>query len=147
MPFADVDLGDHAVAAGAQLVLHLHRFDDDERLTGGDRIAGLDEHADDFAGHRRRQPLRHRTRAPARTQLCGKHVEEGGARECCTRTRFALRLEGLLTAVEVEVDLHPRHVDEGGSLSGIGPGERVHAPITSRTCCRFRRAASRTYPL
>ena len=33
-PFADVDLGDRAVAAGAQLVLHLHRFDDHDRLTG-----------------------------------------------------------------------------------------------------------------
>ena len=33
VPSRDVNLGDRAVAAGAQLVLHLHRFDDDERLT------------------------------------------------------------------------------------------------------------------
>ena len=41
LPFAHVDLGDRAVAAGAQLVLHLHRFDDDDRLARGDRVARL----------------------------------------------------------------------------------------------------------
>src|SRR6185436_18115883 len=65
VPFAGVNLGDHSVAAGAHLVLHLHRFDDDERLTGVDDIAGLDEDANHLARHRRRQTLRRRARSPA----------------------------------------------------------------------------------
>ena len=42
-----------AVGRRDDLVLHLHRLDDDERLPGGDRVAGGDEHAQHVAGHRR----------------------------------------------------------------------------------------------
>ena len=57
-----MDLGDRPVAAGAQLVLHLHRFDDDDRLARADRVAGVDEHPDDLARHRRHDALRARSR-------------------------------------------------------------------------------------
>ena len=60
IPSAHVDLGDRSLTAGAQLVLHLHRFDHDERLPGGDRVAALDQDADHLARHRRDQPLRAR---------------------------------------------------------------------------------------
>ncbi len=53
-----MDLGDCSLAAGAQLVLHLHRFDHDHWLARIDAIAGFHEHADDFARHGRDEPLR-----------------------------------------------------------------------------------------
>ena len=37
----------------AQLVFHLHRFDDDHRLAGRTVSPARDQHADDAAGHRR----------------------------------------------------------------------------------------------
>jgi hypothetical protein len=46
------DLADVAGPAGRELVLHLHRFDHDERLAGGDGIAWRDEDAQDLAWHR-----------------------------------------------------------------------------------------------
>jgi hypothetical protein len=64
-PFAHVDFGDGAVAAGAQLVLHLHGFDDHYRLARADAVADGDRHADDLARHRRRQTLRSRRCASA----------------------------------------------------------------------------------
>ena len=49
-----------AVAAGPQLVLHLHRFDDHERLAGVNGAAGGDGNAHDFTRHRRHDPVRPR---------------------------------------------------------------------------------------
>ena len=44
-----------------------------------------------------------------------------------------------LAAVEIEVDFHPRHGDEGRAFAGFGPGEGRHVTdSTSRSCCRFR---------
>ena len=42
----------------SQLVLHLHRFDDDNRLAGGDLVARRDEYPDHAPGHRRDDRLR-----------------------------------------------------------------------------------------
>src|SRR5205085_10499760 len=42
---------------GAQLVLHLHCFDDHDGLTAFDFVAGGHQHADDAAGHRRNDLL------------------------------------------------------------------------------------------
>ena len=41
-------------AGGFHFVLHLHGFDDDQALTGLHGVAGGDQDADYFAGHRRR---------------------------------------------------------------------------------------------
>jgi hypothetical protein len=41
-----------------ELVFHLHRLDDDERLTRRHDVAGLHQHAHDLAGHRRMHSLR-----------------------------------------------------------------------------------------
>ena len=41
----------------SQFVLHLHRFDDDERLARLDFVPGTDEHADDTPGHWRNDRL------------------------------------------------------------------------------------------
>ena len=51
--FADLDgyAGDAAGFGGLEPVLHLHGFDDDEALLGGDFIAGCNEDADYAAGH------------------------------------------------------------------------------------------------
>src|SRR4051812_22107717 len=46
-------LGDGAGLGRLQLVLHLHRFDDDQALTRFDCLSRLDEHAHDLARHRR----------------------------------------------------------------------------------------------
>src|ERR1700719_3870988 len=50
--------GDAAVAAGTQLVLHLHRFDDHERLARSNDFSWADQDADHLAGHGRQNPLR-----------------------------------------------------------------------------------------
>src|SRR6478609_8336561 len=55
--FGHGDLFDAPRARHRELVLHLHGFDDDEPLAGGDGVAGLDEHAHDATGHRRLHPL------------------------------------------------------------------------------------------
>ena len=94
MPFAGVDLGDRAVAAGAQLVLHLHRFDHDERLARADRVAGLDQHADDLARHRRHEALRARPGA-RRRRPCGPSA---GGRSSATATGDAADVHGELAA-------------------------------------------------
>jgi len=43
LAFFGVDLTDRAVLFGRQHVLHLHRFDDGERLAGLDLLALLDD--------------------------------------------------------------------------------------------------------
>src|SRR5215208_4722102 len=59
-------LGDGARLGRLQLVLHLHRLDDDEALTRLDRLTRLDEHAHDLAGHRRLDLRAPSLLAPAR---------------------------------------------------------------------------------
>lgn len=45
--------GDRPRGGGRELVLHLHRFEDDQALAFLDRVARLSEDAEDEAGHRR----------------------------------------------------------------------------------------------
>lgn len=47
----DVDLRHRAVVLGPDLVLHLHGFEDEDALAGGDFLAFLDEEGDDATGH------------------------------------------------------------------------------------------------
>src|SRR3989454_5491025 len=56
-PLSCVNFGHRTVSKGAELVLHLHRFDDHERLTGADGFSRFDEHADNLACHGRDNPL------------------------------------------------------------------------------------------
>src|SRR2546428_691732 len=92
-----MNIGDGAVATGSQLVLHLHRFDDDERLSRAYGLTGLDEDPNHFAGHRRKDALRpgagsaalfpaappsvagdgHRRGADVHRQLLGRRVRRG----------------------------------------------------------------------
>ena len=51
-----------AVAPRSQLVFHLHRFDDHDRLARADGFTRRDAHAHDLAGHRRHEALRSRSR-------------------------------------------------------------------------------------
>src|SRR3954471_23033631 len=57
LPFLGMELADDARPGALELVLHLHRFDDDEALSFRDRIALLDQYADDLPGHGRVDPL------------------------------------------------------------------------------------------
>ena len=66
LPFGDGDVAHTAIASRAQFVLHFHRFDDNQALAGLHIVAGFDEHAHDFARHRRNEALRpHRVRGRA----------------------------------------------------------------------------------
>ena len=49
----DEDLVDHAVRRRRDLVLHLHRFEDEQARSALDVGAFLDQHARDAAGHQR----------------------------------------------------------------------------------------------
>src|SRR5436190_24147270 len=56
-PGSHGDVLDASGLGRAQLVLHLHRLDDDDGLPALDFVADGDEHADDPAGHGRDDPL------------------------------------------------------------------------------------------
>src|SRR5206468_9468969 len=45
------EAGHHTVLRGGDLLLHLHRFEDEERCTGFDMFAGLHEDMDDLPSH------------------------------------------------------------------------------------------------
>src|SRR5664279_2947702 len=45
----DMDLADHAVTRSEDLVFHLHGFDDKQRITTLERLAGRGEHLEDLA--------------------------------------------------------------------------------------------------
>ena len=47
----DVDSADHAGAWGADLVLHLHGFQDEQALARAHLLTRLDQHRDDNPGH------------------------------------------------------------------------------------------------
>src|SRR4051794_22138997 len=51
LALGDVDRGDDAIDAGLVDVLHLHRFQRQHRLTGGDAVARLDQDGNDAAVH------------------------------------------------------------------------------------------------
>ena len=72
---ARVQLADRPVAARAQLVFHLHRFDDHDRLTRADGLARRHADAHDLAGHRRDEPLR---AGPAVAVLVGPAAPAAG---------------------------------------------------------------------
>src|SRR5262245_24842686 len=57
LPSEDGQFGDDPITPRAQLVLHLHGFDDGNRLPRADRISFVDQHPDDLAGHRGEQAL------------------------------------------------------------------------------------------
>src|SRR5664279_753640 len=48
----DMDLADHAVTRSEDLVFHLHGFDDKQRITTLERLAGRGEHLEDLARQR-----------------------------------------------------------------------------------------------
>ena len=86
------------------------------------------------------EPLSVRERSSDRLDV----EERGAPRSVAGEGDPGLRPEGLLTLVEVEVDLHPRHGDECGTFAGFGPGEGRHVTdSTSRSCCRFARTPAR----
>ena len=60
-------------AGASDLVLHLHRLDDDERLAGRDGVAGGDEHAQHVARHRRDE--RAGGERGVRVRVAGQHGE------------------------------------------------------------------------
>src|SRR5215510_13021014 len=49
--FAAEEAGHHTVLRGSDLLLHLHRFEDEQRGAGFDMLAGLHENADDLPSH------------------------------------------------------------------------------------------------
>src|SRR5262245_55707359 len=55
LPLRNFDLSDLARFRGLDFVLHLHRFDDHHALARGHFVSGVEQYADDFAGHRRRE--------------------------------------------------------------------------------------------
>src|SRR5262249_23054144 len=55
LPLGDFDLDDLASLRGLHFVLHLHRFDDQYALARGHFVSCAEQHADNFAGHRRRK--------------------------------------------------------------------------------------------
>jgi hypothetical protein len=52
-----VNLGDRARSSRPEFVFHLHRFDDNDRLSNHDCVTGPNQHPYELAGHRRRYPL------------------------------------------------------------------------------------------
>src|SRR5664280_1480849 len=69
----DMDLADHAVTRGKDLVFHLHGFDDKQRITALERLAGRSEHLEDLAGQRGLHEIRRitHTRRRSRTRYGG----------------------------------------------------------------------------
>src|SRR5450830_354562 len=59
----DMDLTDHAVTRGEDLVFHLHGFDDKQRVTTLERLAGRSKHLEDLAGQRGLHEVRRSGRA------------------------------------------------------------------------------------
>jgi len=49
--FAAEEAGYYTVLRGSDLLLHLHRFEDEQRGAGFDVFAGLHEHVDDLPSH------------------------------------------------------------------------------------------------
>jgi hypothetical protein len=49
--FVAEEAGHNAVLRGGDLLLHLHRFEDEQRGAGFDMLAGLHEDADDLPSH------------------------------------------------------------------------------------------------
>src|SRR5450756_684409 len=62
----DMDLADHAVTRGENLVFHLHGFDDKQCITTLERLAGRGEHLEDLAGQRGLHEIRRTTHARRR---------------------------------------------------------------------------------
>ena len=80
-PDAIAELGDDAVARRGDLVLHLHRLDDADHLTDGDRISVRDEDLEHGALHRARDGA---VAGRRRRRRC---VRGGGARAPPTAAR------------------------------------------------------------
>ena len=95
--------GDVAVAAGTQLVLHLHRFDDDERLARCDSVSSSDENPDHFARHGRHNSLRARL---------SRGLSQGAA------IGTAMAAIGLPAPPAVEGDGNRRGADVNGQRAG-----------------------------
>ena len=101
VPGVTADFHDRSGLRRAQLVLHLHRFDDDDALTGGHGIAGVDEHADDATRHGRDDRLLPRSPAvvgPAAAARAPVDDDRHGAATERTSTRRAARRRDLQLA-------------------------------------------------
>src|SRR3954469_24584584 len=136
LPFLRVELPYDARLGALELVLHLHRLDDDEALPFGDGIAFLDQYPDDLSRHGRVDPLRAFERElPARLVQAMLAIVE--------------QLEG----VDLVPEQHPEPalgvaLDVAAGAAAFGEkGERsrpqmdrVHLPDPGRPLGRFHRA-------
>jgi len=121
LTFGDEDALDGAGLGGADFVLHLHGFDDEQALTGFDFVASGDENANDFAGHGRGDLLSAfgfkdaAALAAPDARVLNDHGEffaVGLDVEPATRFGLDANFEGL--AVE------KNRVGAGGDLDGVG---------------------------
>src|SRR5450756_994102 len=77
----DMDLADHAVTRGENLVFHLHGFDDKQRVTSLERLAGRGEHLEDLTGQWGLHEIRRGGRAMEKGQNEMRRVETEGQPE------------------------------------------------------------------
>src|SRR5450830_348459 len=82
----DMDLADHAVTRGEDLVFHLHGFDDKQGVTTLEHLAGCGEHLEDLAGQRGFHEVRRVTHARRRCRTrYGGWRGMGNRRALCNR--------------------------------------------------------------
>src|SRR5450756_28050 len=82
----DMDLADHAVTRGENLVFHLHGFDDKQRVTSLERLAGRSKHLEDLARQRGLHEVRRGGRAMRRGRTkYGGWRRRGNHRALCNR--------------------------------------------------------------
>src|SRR5450756_1377029 len=82
----DMDLADHAVTRGENLVFHLHGFDDKQRVTSLERLAGRGEHLEDLTGQWGLHEIRRGGRAMRRGRTkCGGWRRRGNQRALYNR--------------------------------------------------------------
>src|SRR5450759_4200410 len=82
----DMDLADHAVTRGKDLVFHLHGFNGQQRVTTLERLSGRGEHLEDLAGQRGLHEVRRGGRAMRRGRTkYGGWRRRGNHRALCNR--------------------------------------------------------------